>query len=107
MVKELLNKGEENAITTEELMKRCGIGSMRQLRLQIAKERSEGALICSRTTGGGGYYLPGSRMEVELYIKSMSNRANNTYKAIMPAFECLKQIEGQLDMDDIQVNEVI
>lgn len=105
MVSELLNRGKENAITTEELMKACCIEHRRDLTHQIAKEREAGALICSTTGGQGGYYLPGSREEVMEFINSMSNRAKNTFKAIKAAREYLKQIDGQISMDTQEQSE--
>lgn len=99
MVNELLNRGKENAITTEELMRACHLEHRRDLTLQIAKERAEGALICSTTSGQGGYYLPQSRDEVAEFINSMSNRAKNTFKAVKAAREYLKQIDGQMSLE--------
>ena len=99
MVEELLNRGKENAITTGELMRACYLKHRRDLTTQIARERAAGALICSTTSGQGGYYLPESRAEVVEFINSMSNRAENTFKAITAAREYLKQIDGQMSLD--------
>lgn len=105
MVSELLNRGKENAITTAELMRACNLERKRELTLQIAKERAAGALICSTTSGQGGYYLPENREEVVEFINSMSSRAKNTFKAVKAAREYLKQIDGQMSLDIEQVEE--
>jgi len=101
MVNELLNRGKENARTTEELLQICGFSNKRELTAQIAKERAAGTLICSTTTENGGYYLPATRSEVAEFVKSMSNRAKNTFKAIRAAREYLNQLDEQLSIDDI------
>lgn len=98
MVAELLNKGKDNARTTDELVKACGFSSKRELTLQIAKERAAGAVICSTTADGGGYYLPNTKGEVAEFVKSMSNRAINTFKAIRAAKRYLKRIDGQMNL---------
>lgn len=82
MVKELLRKGKRNAITTDELMRACHLDHRRDLTMQIARERAAGAIICSTTSGQGGYYLPENKEEVVEFINSMSNRAKNTFIAI-------------------------
>jgi len=99
MVSELLNRGKENAVTTEELLRACHFENRRELTLQIANERAAGALICSRTSGKGGYYLPADRAEVQDFINSMSSRARNTFKAVKAAREYLKQIDGQMSLE--------
>ena len=96
MVNELLSKGKDNAITTVALMNACHFKSKRELTKQIARERAAGVLICSTSTGQGGYYLPESREE---FINSMSSRAKNTFKAVKAARAYLKQIDGQQVLD--------
>ena len=46
-IAELLPFGKENAVTTQELIKLTGCGSVRELRQRIASEREQGAIICS------------------------------------------------------------
>ena len=105
MVEELLNRGKENAMTTDELMRACHLEHRRDLTIQISKERAAGALICSTTSRQGGYYLPQSREEVAEFINSMSNRAKNTFKAVKAAREYLKQIDGQMSIETGQAEE--
>lgn len=99
VVNELLSKGKDNAITTVALMNACHFKSKRELTRQIARERAAGALICSTSTGQGGYYLPESREEITEFINSMSSRAKNTFKAVKAARAYLKQIDGQQVLD--------
>ena len=95
MVEELLNKGKENARTTEELVRACGFSNKRELTLQIAKEREAGAIICSSTVGRGGYYLPDDPRELREFINSMDNRAINIFKAVKSAKKMLKELESK------------
>lgn len=101
MIAELLRKGKENAVTTKHLMAVCHFSSKSELQRQIAKERADGALICSTTVGSGGYYLPKDRDEIQKFINSMNSRAKNILKSVTAAREYLNQIEGQqcLDVD--------
>lgn len=95
MVEELLNRGKENARTTEELVRACGFSNKRDLTLQIAKEREAGAIICSSTVGRGGYYLPDSEEELRAFINSMNNRAISIFKAVKSAKKMLKELESK------------
>lgn len=100
MVQELLSRGKENARTTKELIQACGFSDKRELTKQVARERAAGAIICSTTSDGGGYYLPATRSEVMEFVESMNNRAIRTFKAIKAAREYLKQIDGQISIND-------
>ena len=101
MVAELLGRGKENARTSEELIKVCGFMSRRDLQNQIAKERDEGKIILSTTTGRGGYYLPADREEIQHFIDSMESRAMNTLKAVKHARKLLNETSGQMNLQDI------
>lgn len=95
MVVELLDKGRENAKTTEELVRACNFTNKRDLTLQIAKEREAGAVICSTTSGEGGYYLPDNPKELRAFINSMDNRAINIFRAVKSAKKMLKELESK------------
>ena len=95
MVVELLDKGRENAKTTEELVRACNFTNKRDLTLQIAKEREAGAVICSTTSGEGGYYLPDNSKELRAFINSMDNRAINIFRAVKSAKKMLKELESK------------
>lgn len=98
MVQELLSRGKENAITTEELMRACNFSNKRELTQQISKERAAGVIICSTTSGNGGYYLPKSKDEIRNFVNSMDRRAKNTFKAVKNARRLLKETDGQMNM---------
>ena len=91
----LLPEGLENAISSAELVRRCGCASTRQLQELIARERAQGALILS--SAQGGYYLPAAgrkgRIELEAYIRTLHARAVNTFKAAQAARQALKRWE--------------
>lgn len=77
---ENLQEGKENAKTRKELSKLLSV-SDRNLRVIIADLRALGVPIISNTDKGG-YYLPSNEYEAREYIKSMNNRAINTFKSI-------------------------
>ena len=96
-----LKRGKRNAISRRELMRLSGIDNERRLREDIAKRRSEGQIICSSFNGkNGGYYLPENRQEIEEFLLSMEKHAKNTFNAIKAARKALKQIDGQMVIDE-------
>ena len=95
MIKELLNAGIKNKTTKAELITVLGL-SERDLVRQVHNERKAGALILSTTANGGGYYLPANKAEINDYVKSMENRAVNTFIAIRAARAALKENDAQL-----------
>ena len=92
-IESLLPIGRENAITTEELVRRSGCGSARELQQHIAYEREHGAIICSGS--GHGYWKPKDMQEVRQFVKTMDARAINIFKATKSARALLKANEGQ------------
>ena len=96
-IAELLPFGKENAVTTQELIKLTGCGSVRELRQRIASEREQGAIICSGS--GKGYW-----QEIEQFIKTMKARALNTLKVIRSARQVLKVPEGQQSIEGSESN---
>lgn len=64
-VEEVLHKGQENAISAQDLCKCLGFNNVRELQHEIARERKAGAVILSTCQEGGGYFLPGSDQEVK------------------------------------------
>lgn len=99
MIKELLGHGKENALTSVQLINACGFTCKRELQDQIARERAAGAVICSTTSGNGGYYLPKDRAEVACFIKSMDSRVKNISKSISAARKYLEELEGQQSLN--------
>lgn len=67
MIEDYLKKrearGQECAISMKALIFAFA-ASERAIKRMVAKERAAGALICSTTVNGGGYYLPATVDEV-------------------------------------------
>ncbi len=95
-IESLLLVGRENAITTEELVRRSGCGSARELQQHIAYERECGAIICSGS--GRGYWKPKDKQEIQQFVKTMDARALNTLKATKSARQMLRVPEGKQAM---------
>lgn len=93
VVMEALHNGKENAISAQELCDYLGFNSVRELQYEISRERKVGAVILSTCQEGGGYFLPGNDQEVRQFIKTLENRANNTYEALHSARRFLRQQE--------------
>lgn len=102
MVQEVLAAGAENAITAQELCDRLGFDSVRELQKEIARERAAGAVILSSSDAPGGYYTPSSSQEVKRFIKTLENRAKNTFLALRSARNYIRQqgeADGRSEMD--------
>ncbi|WP_313185894.1 hypothetical protein [Lacrimispora sp.] len=93
VVTEALPVGKENAISAQELCTYLGFNSTRDLQHEIARERKAGAVILSTCQEGGGYFLPSNEREVRQFIKTLENRANNTFEALRSARRFLRQQE--------------
>ena len=89
-------EGEENAISTNELLRITGLSSARQLQKIIERERDQGGVILSST--GGGYFSPSEgekgRQELRRFVNTIRARAANTLKAAKPAEKALQEREG-------------
>lgn len=94
MVMEVLPIGRENAVGSRELAERLHFESVRDLQMEIARERKAGAVILSTCGHGGGYFLPDDQQEIKQFIRTLENRANNTLAALKSARELLGQQEG-------------
>lgn len=90
----VLQEGKENAISAKELCDRLGFSSPRDLQYQISRERQAGAVILSTCQDGGGYFIPESNQEVRQFIRTLENRAKNTFAALRSARRFLRQQEG-------------
>lgn len=73
MIWERLGVGEENATTTKEL--KDWVGTVREVREQVRKERLEGYLICS---GQSGYYLPQTVSDVMTTVNRLERISKET-----------------------------
>ena len=96
---EILLHGERNAVSAVYLVNRLGLKDTRDLRLAVSSARANGQIICS---GKAGYYIPETREELKRFIRKMETMATSTLKALKSAREALKQIEGQLSIDDLE-----
>lgn len=104
----LLGHGEENAVSTLELVKRLGLRDSRKLRALIERERASGVLILSTVRGRGGYFLPSSdprqaREEIAAFIRTVHARAVNSQRALRAARRALRECEGQTKMQEGRV----
>lgn len=94
-ITQLLATGEANAKTARDLATITGL-TLREVTLQIAKERQDGAVILS---SGKGYFLPGNIEEVLHFCRTMDSRAKNIYLASRSAKALLSQVPGQTDLE--------
>jgi len=85
VVMEALPAGKENAISSQDLCTYLGFNNVRELQHEIARERKAGAIILSTCQDGGGYFLPENDQEVRQFIRTLENRAKNTYAALKSA----------------------
>lgn len=93
MVMEVLPIGRENAISSQQLAHSLHFESIRELQMEIARERKAGAVILSTCRNGGGYFLPDDRQEIKQFIRTLENRANNTLAVLESARELLERQE--------------
>lgn len=91
IVIEALQAGKENAISAHDLCTYLGFESVRELQHEIARERKAGAVILSTCQDGGGYFIPETDQEVRQFIRTLENRAKNTFAALCSARRFLRQ----------------
>jgi len=96
-IADILPHGAENAVSSAEVMRLCGISGIRQLRAAIAAERAAGALILSNTAGG--YYLPAEgkqgREEMQHFVNTARSKALALLRATRSARAALRVMDGQ------------
>lgn len=92
-ISNLLPTGKKNAVSTNALLNITGFHTARELQKAITKERMNGAIICSSTTGG--YYLPADQEEIREFCNTLEKRAKNTLFILKSAKRKLETIEGQ------------
>lgn len=97
VVIEALHTGKENAISAQDLCTYLGFNCARELQHEIARERKAGAVILSTCQDGGGYFLPSNDREVRQFIRTLENRAKNTFEALRSARSFLRQQEHSSD----------
>ena len=97
-IESLLLPGRENAVTTQQLLATTGIRHAADRQREIERERAAGALILSKCTDGGGYYLPANRGEIARYEQTLRRRALSTLRTLRSARRALKDVDGQMEM---------
>lgn len=85
----LLRYRKENAIPRREFVGRVKIGE-REVRRSIEIIRRTGICVISDSTG---YYLPGSKLEIERYIRKTERTAKSHFYTLRAARNALKKYE--------------
>lgn len=94
VIEPLLPLGREAAVSTKELMTVLSM-TEREIRAQVAFERYRGAIICSDTSAGGGYFKFETREELKAFYKGLQKKADSIYQALRSTKKALEEIEGQ------------
>lgn len=76
MINELLNQGEPNARTSQEIATALNL-NVRDVMQAIRTERLNGVLICGTSKG---YFLPENMNDVILTIKRLKRQGNETIR---------------------------
>ncbi len=97
-LKNVIPRGQVNAISTVDLMEAAGYGDIRTLRRDIRRLRVQGEVILSSTKKGGGYYRPQNAGEVRRFIKQEEHRAKSIFYALKTARKLLQQSEDQMQL---------
>lgn len=105
-IEALLPRGEQNAISSTELVRLAGVRSARELQNQIAREREAGSVILSTCRGVGGYFRPApgeaGKQEIAAFVSTLASRAIGTLRALKSAKRELKTLDGQITFDQIE-----
>lgn len=88
-------RGASHAIRTAELARLAGFSNARGLQAQIEAERGGGALIVSKCSDGGGYYIAGNRAELKAFERTLRRRALGTLRTLKAARLALEVMDGQ------------
>lgn len=97
-ISEYLRTGAENAQTAKELCDLLHLDK-RELTAAIERERRHGSPICaSCNSSNAGYYLAGSKQEMQDYCNSLQHRAaeiHTTRRACLSTIDDLPEAEGR------------
>lgn len=94
IVYESLCYGRENAVRSQDLAKRLGFKTIRELQKQVEAERAAGYVILCDSQGAG-YYLSNDPVELRRFTRTLNARAANTLKAAESAQRALDAATGQ------------
>ena len=98
----ILPEGKKNAISSDALTRVLHLKSKRELQQRIARERKAGALILSSSTGG--YYTSTDPAEVAAFVRTLENRAKQTFLALRTARKFLKEDEATMAEFEEQIS---
>ena len=98
MIHELLTEGRENARTGRELARvlNCDI---REVTIQVERERRKGRPICAATGENPGYYLAANDEELEVYCNQLKSRAVELFKTRQALIKTLQQIRDNKGLE--------
>lgn len=85
--------GRDNVVLTSDIMRDLAIAK-RAIVKRVLEERSNGALICSTTSGNGGYYLPATIEEIETQKAILENGFKQRALAVRPFRQALKEYKA-------------
>ena len=92
---QLIPFGYDQRIPTEQLTNVSGFKTPRHLQKHLELLKTNGAVICSASQGGGGYFRPQTIGELRAYIRTCENRAKNTFRSLKSARQMLRGLEQQ------------
>ena len=90
-LKDLIPRGEENAVSVPMLVKVLGTNE-RDVRKQVSILRTQGELILSSSRG---YFRPATVGELRRFVSAMTKRGRATFAAVAAARKVLRQLENQ------------
>ena len=100
MILEILNHGQENAITAAQLAEYFKT-DIRSIQKAVSNERMNGAVIAG---SGKGYFIPDTLEELERYIARAEKQARSCFVPLRSAKDQLRKMqsekEGQLSIKD-------
>lgn len=99
MINELLFHGADNPRTGKELATQLNC-NIRDITLQIERERREGQPICANPTGeNAGYFLAETPEELERYCNQLYHRGGELFKTRRALLKVLKQLKEQKEQE--------
>lgn len=92
MIAEILNHGQENAITGRELATITNM-KLREVTQQIERERRQGEFICASSSNDNpGYYI-GTAEETAAYCERIKHRAIEMFITRQAIVKALRELE--------------
>ena len=93
-----LHKGKSNAVKHDTLVSLTGLKD-RSLRQALEKARRDFCIINDQD--GQGYYLPESKEDAKRYYRQEYNRAMSILKRLDGTKEYIRQMEGQVEIEEV------